>query len=225
MKEFLIIFWRVCQIFLTLPFCLLVTVFFHELFHLFAALLVGIKVDIFSLGFGKVIWKKKIKNIKCQICCIPFGGYVKLEGEDNPQVLGWLKVRYSKKLFVVLAGVFANLLIALLCYWLNFNSISQGLYIDWLIIKATFTKNIELMYLIFNLNPNLFLIQLSVLNISCFILNLIPLPALDGGYIWLLWLEKIYKESFPYVLKKITTEAFKIIMLIQIIIILYIYLI
>ncbi|HID32911.1 MAG TPA: RIP metalloprotease RseP [bacterium (Candidatus Stahlbacteria)] len=55
----------------------------HELGHLLAALLTGVKVERFSLGFGPMVIRKKIKDIDFGIGPIPFGGYVKIKGKDG----------------------------------------------------------------------------------------------------------------------------------------------
>lgn len=62
-----------------------VTIVIHELGHLLLGRLVGIQAEIFSIGYGKGIWKKKIGNTTFQITGIPLGGYVKFKGDDYSQ--------------------------------------------------------------------------------------------------------------------------------------------
>lgn len=62
-----------------------VTIVIHELGHLLLGKLVGIQAEIFSIGYGKGIWKKKIGNTIFQITAIPLGGYVKFKGDDYSQ--------------------------------------------------------------------------------------------------------------------------------------------
>ena len=63
-------------------FMLGICIFIHELGHYLCGLLVGVKAEIFSIGYGKGIWKKKIGVTTWQITAFPFGGYVKFYGDD-----------------------------------------------------------------------------------------------------------------------------------------------
>ncbi len=55
----------------------------HELGHFLFAKMFGVKVEVFSIGFGKPIFKWKGKETVYQIALIPLGGYVKMYGEDS----------------------------------------------------------------------------------------------------------------------------------------------
>jgi len=55
----------------------------HELGHFLAAKWMGVRVEVFSLGFGRPLLKKKGAQTTYQICAIPFGGYVKMAGEEE----------------------------------------------------------------------------------------------------------------------------------------------
>lgn len=101
-------------------------VFIHEFGHFIAARLLGLRADVFSIGFGPALWKKKIGNTVYKICAIPFGGYVSLpqldpagmqkiqgtseteEGEQLSDVAAW------KKIIVAFAGPFGNVLLAVI---------------------------------------------------------------------------------------------------------------
>lgn len=61
-----------------------VLVFIHELGHFLAAKACGIRVLAFSLGFGRPLLKKVVKGTEYRLSAIPFGGYVKMAGE-NPE--------------------------------------------------------------------------------------------------------------------------------------------
>lgn len=60
---------------------LILLVLIHELGHFVFARLVGIKVEVFSVGFGPKLWKKDINGVEYAISAIPLGGYCKLAGE------------------------------------------------------------------------------------------------------------------------------------------------
>ena len=60
-----------------------VLVWFHELGHFTMAKIFGVKVEVFSIGFGPPIFAKKVGETVYQIASIPLGGYVKLYGEEE----------------------------------------------------------------------------------------------------------------------------------------------
>ncbi len=58
------------------------TVFVHEFGHFIAARWCGLVVDVFSIGFGPAIWKRRIGDVTYKIGCLPLGGYVALPQLD-----------------------------------------------------------------------------------------------------------------------------------------------
>ena len=64
-----------------------VVVFIHELGHFLAARLVKIEVEAFSIGWGKPILKKKIKNVEYRLGMFPAGGYCKMKGDSDYNVV------------------------------------------------------------------------------------------------------------------------------------------
>lgn len=178
--------------------CLLITVFIHELAHMLVAIRCGIGVKAFSLGFGKPYLHKTIKGIDYRLSPLPFGGYCDIKGmESKVDKDDFLNHRYLHKFVVLIAGVASNILLAFICYLIHFGSISIGLKIDWIFLKALFTQDYRIVeYIFLNIPLNFFLLQLSMLNIFCGITNLIPIPGLDGGHLWLVLMEKVWKEKF-----------------------------
>ena len=92
-------------------------IFFHEMGHSLAAILQGIYVDGFSIGFGPSIIKKKFKNITYSLRAFPLGGFVSFPDEEkndiNSKDPNLLKNRpIPQRIIVISAGVFANLLLA-----------------------------------------------------------------------------------------------------------------
>ena len=61
-----------------------IIVFVHEFGHYFIAILNKVIVETFSIGFGKEIygWNDK-RGTRWKISILPFGGYVKMFGEDT----------------------------------------------------------------------------------------------------------------------------------------------
>lgn len=65
-------------------FVLTIVVFFHELGHFYAARRCGVRVEVFSVGFGRAIasWYDK-HGTQWKIGWLPLGGYVKFFGDEN----------------------------------------------------------------------------------------------------------------------------------------------
>ncbi|RAX55360.1 RIP metalloprotease RseP [Helicobacter sp. 16-1353] len=98
-------------------------IFFHESGHFLVARLFGVKVEVFSIGFGKKIWTKTYKGTQYAISAIPLGGYVKMKGQDdlNPNEINSDDDSYNtkapwKRICILFAGSGANILLAFLLY-------------------------------------------------------------------------------------------------------------
>lgn len=174
---------------------IIISVIFHELAHLVTAVLLKVRVYAFSIGFGKILLSKIWKTIDWRISLIWLGGYCNLE--ERPNVPNSIyDLSYWKQALIILAGVVVNFVIACICYLLHFKSISYGLWYDWSIIKYIFMCRYDLLFDFFYMYPikNIFLLELSLLNLTLFISNLLPIPPLDGGYLWLFPLRKKLSE-------------------------------
>lgn len=62
---------------------IVLVIFIHELGHFVAARACGVAVDSFSIGFGKVLLKKKLWGTEWRVSLLPLGGYIKPRGEDD----------------------------------------------------------------------------------------------------------------------------------------------
>ena len=70
------------MIYINLLIIFLILIFIRELGHYFAATMNKVKVEIFSVGFGKELFGFFDKNnTRWKFCLLPFGGYVKMKGE------------------------------------------------------------------------------------------------------------------------------------------------
>ena len=103
-------------------------IFFHEMGHFLAAILQGIYVDGFSIGFGPSIIQKKFKGITYSFRAFPLGGFVSFPDEEinniDPKDPNLLKNRpIIQRVIVISAGVFANLLLAYTILILNVTTI------------------------------------------------------------------------------------------------------
>jgi len=65
-------------------FVLTIVVFFHELGHFLVARWCSVKVDAFSVGFGReIVGFNDRQGTRWKLCMIPLGGYVKFAGDEN----------------------------------------------------------------------------------------------------------------------------------------------
>ena len=97
-------------------------VIFHEFGHLVAARLSHIPVEVFSVGFGPVILKKKIGETEYRLSAIPLGGFIKMAGEEEkagpkPEHAvpaptgGYMDKPLGVKVAVTVAGPVSNLVL------------------------------------------------------------------------------------------------------------------
>jgi len=117
-----------------LPFLAVMTgiVFFHELGHFLVARWCGVRIEVFSIGFGREIfgWNDR-HGTRWKVGWLPLGGYVKFEGDENaasmPAREAALKASptsfHAKPLWqralIVAAGPFANFLLAIFIFAAN----------------------------------------------------------------------------------------------------------
>jgi len=96
----------------------------HEYGHYRVAVACGVKVLRFSVGFGRVVWRRQASpdSTEFVISALPLGGYVKMLDEREGAVpAGELHRAFNRKTLwqrtaVVAAGPLANLLLAVLLY-------------------------------------------------------------------------------------------------------------
>lgn len=106
--------------FITLILVISILVFVHELGHFLVAKKSGVRVDEFAIGFPPRIYAKKYGETTYAINLIPFGGYVKIFGEnpDEDSIDGPDKARsFVNKprhiqALILVAGIVMNVLFA-----------------------------------------------------------------------------------------------------------------
>jgi regulator of sigma E protease len=123
-----------------------ILVFIHEFGHFIAAKSLGMRADVFAIGFGKRLfgWNKLTGftfgdlpkdfdgqgNTDYRLSLLPLGGYVKIAGmidesfdtefaDKEPQPYEFRVQPTWKKVIVICAGVTMNLILALLIFWGN----------------------------------------------------------------------------------------------------------
>jgi regulator of sigma E protease len=104
-----------------------VLVFIHELGHFLAARAIGAKVEEFAIGLGWKVYSKKYKGTEYKINLLPIGGYVKILGENDKEKTDDPKSLRNKtpiqRIFVMIAGVVMNFILAAIVYYIIFFSI------------------------------------------------------------------------------------------------------
>jgi len=110
-------------------FVLTVLVFFHELGHYWVARRNGVRVEVFSIGFGPEIYGFNDKHgTRWRFSAIPLGGYVKMFGEnfaqdepeeeltDEEKEVSFFHKRLGQRAAIVAAGPAANYLLTIVLW-------------------------------------------------------------------------------------------------------------
>jgi regulator of sigma E protease len=93
----------------------------HELGHFISAKVVKVKVDEFGLGFPPRLFSIKRGETRYSLNAIPFGGFNKLAGEEDPEVpSGLAKRSIPIRLLIIGAGSLMNILLALFLFSIVF---------------------------------------------------------------------------------------------------------
>lgn len=184
----------------------------HEAGHLAVAKLVGIPVAGFSVGFGPQVWSRRWGRTEYALRALPLGGYV-LPAVTDPEEFRAFAL--SRRLVYFLGGPLANLVAALPLFAL-LNGSRYGLSFDTLLL-APFTQVAGACWQLLLSLPSLFARPGSILGIigimregsraaaagrsvelalsltvSLAVLNLLPIPVLDGGQILMSSLEELF---------------------------------
>lgn len=176
----------------------------HELGHLLAARASGIAISKFSLGFGRRICGFRAGGTEFQLSLIPLGGYVMVAASDEKE---YLSIKLWKRLTMSLGGPVANMLLPVLLFS-TANLIAGKFTVSALLIEPIgrtvailmamlvaigqlFTGNGDVSgvvgivaaggKMISSLAAGAMFASLISLNLA--IVNLLPLPPLDGGKI------------------------------------------
>jgi regulator of sigma E protease len=118
-----------------LPFLVVlsIVVAVHEAGHLLVGRWCGIRAEVFSIGFGKVLWSRTdSKGTRWQVAALPLGGYVKFLGDMDPASVGRVdesdiapedrrhafhNAALWRRALTVLAGPVANFLLSLVIFF------------------------------------------------------------------------------------------------------------
>ena len=114
-------------------FVLTVVVFFHELGHFLIARMCGVRILVFSVGFGPELFGFNDRyGTRWKIAAIPLGGYVKFYGDENAASVpdqaaaaamsaserkeSFVYQRLQNRAAIVAAGPFANFILAIIIF-------------------------------------------------------------------------------------------------------------
>lgn len=183
----------------------------HEAGHLLAAKLVGLPVDGFSVGFGPKLWARRWKRVEYSLRMFPLGGYVVPALDD----FEFRFVPLWKRLVFFLGGPLANLAATLPLFGAR-NVMEHGLSFYQVLIApfgqvALACRQLLEMLSGVTTRPDSLMgvvgivveggrlaeagmaLELALsLSISLAVLNLLPIPVLDGGQIVLSCLERAF---------------------------------
>jgi len=99
-----------------------VLVLVHEWGHFVVAKLCGVRVDVFSIGFGPRLWGVKRGDTDYRVSALPLGGYVRMAG-DNPveersgAPYEFLSRPRWQRFLIAIAGPAMNILVTFLIFW------------------------------------------------------------------------------------------------------------
>lgn len=94
-----------------------IVVVFHELGHFLAAKLVGVRVEVFSFGFGRRLFGRRVGDTDYRVSLIPLGGYVRMAGEGSEEGRSGARDEFEsrstpEKLLIMGMGPIFNIVLA-----------------------------------------------------------------------------------------------------------------
>jgi regulator of sigma E protease len=188
----------------------------HEFGHFIAARIVGVPIKIFSIGFGPKLWAMKKRETEYRIAMIPLGGYVMPDVEDDKE---FLALPLYKRIAMTAGGPLASIILPLFCFALV-NCISTGISLNGLFVKPVhqaylvfsgvavallgiFSQHSQLSGIVGVVAQGGQFIGMSfikaiqfagLISLNLAVLNLVPLPVLDGGKILLYLMEGVHPK-------------------------------
>lgn len=174
------------------------SIFIHEYGHYITSTIFKLEVIDFGIGVGPKLFSTKYKGTNFQFRLIPFGGYV-TSNLKNERRLGLIK-----RLIILLAGVLFNFIVAIFSMVIYSQ---KGLLVALKIITIGIYKMISMFFTVSSsyllsqiytpdlplddfadftlsiMNGKYFWLAFFSINLFLVLLNLVPLPVLDGGRI------------------------------------------
>lgn len=174
----------------------------HELGHWSFCKLFGVATPEFAIGFGPTIFEKDIGATKFLINALPLGGYVEISGMRQP-VPGFERFSLITKplwqqLLILLGGIIFNLIFGLMLLLfaapsrLRRGEISEEALSDPALHPQGTIGPFGIIALVSRSSlygSRLFAIFLGLISLNLAVFNLLPLPILDGGQIFITLLQ------------------------------------
>lgn len=184
--------------YISLLFTFLIATTLHEIGHVVGAKVAGIKVSMFSIGFGPVLFRMSHRGISYQIRMIPLGGYVMPSSSTvtRPRRMIFLAAGLLMSIFLVPFGCLS--LLQVIDSGGSFVSGFDRLAAPWLENPLRFLY--DSLSLLLKDGPYTFASVIDLLAATSLFIgltNCLPLLMLDGGQILFLLLE----GSFPSIRK------------------------
>lgn len=183
----------------------------HEAGHLLAARLVGIPIASFSVGLGPRLWSRRWGRVEYVLRALPLGGFV-VPAVEEPELRS---IPLGRRLLFFLGGPLANLVVTLPLFAL-LNVMRHGVSLFYLFV-APFQQAVAGCQQMLMLVAGIFahpeslsgavaivveggraaqsgmILELTLsLTLSLAVLNLLPIPVLDGGQIAMGCLEEMF---------------------------------
>lgn len=197
---------------------------FHELAHMLVSKFLGVKVNKFAIGFGPILFSKAIGETSYELRLLPLGGFVACDGEDpmSKAPRGFFSLSWWKRSLIALAGPLASLLLGYLILWgllvvgrdwpIVKGAVKAG-ELSYTVLAET-TKfllgksklpgaSVSGPIMVVKILADSFkdsIIQfgsvLAFISLSLGFFNLLPIPALDGGHVFLYLIEGLRGKKF-----------------------------
>jgi regulator of sigma E protease len=193
-------------------------IFVHELGHFLAARWVGIPISRLSLGVGPALWSRRVGGTEYRASWIPLGGYVLPEVRSGD--LPFLELPLRARTIFALGGPIANVVFALFLFSIE-SVLTNGFSLRAAIVQPLQGVTYAILMLLNALpialsgegevagflgvvaqggafidgNVILALRFAVVMSLNLAILNMLPVPPLDGGKCALYALEWLYQGA------------------------------
>ena len=174
----------------------------HELGHFLAAKLCGVRVNEFSIGMGPLIWHKETEETQYSLRLLPIGGFCAMEGETYQGYGVYIARDQIEE---------ANLWTILKTSWLNtidfvrIVRLSLQMLVTGQAGMDDLSGPVGIVSTITQVGTASETIAAAVENILYFgamlavnlaVMNMLPIPALDGGKIFFLIIDEIAMKLF-----------------------------
>ena len=194
-----------------------VAILLHEAGHFYAGKLAGIEMEIFSIGFGPKLIEFEHHGTKYRLSMIPLGGYVLPKITDEEE---FFHLTPWRRILMAAGGPLASLILPWLVFIL-LNILKTGLTFEGVflqplvqvgrVLQTMFGALMQLFQHSAQLSGIVGIVSdggrfigfdlfnglsfLALISMNFMVMNLIPLPVLDGGKILLYLLELIHPKA------------------------------